>query len=237
MANLTPHIEANKGDFAETVLMPGDPLRAKFISENYLENAKLINQIRGILAYTGEYNGKKVSVMASGMGIPSMGIYSYELYQTFGVENIIRIGTAGAINNEIKLKDVIIAMGACTDSNYVSQYNLDGNYSAIADYSLLNKAVETAKQIELPVRVGNILTSDVFYDENKERYNNWAKMGILAVEMETAGLYMNAARLGKKALTICTVSDHLLKNEHCTAEERQNSFSNMMKLALEVATK
>lgn len=237
MANLTPHIEANKGDFAETVLMPGDPLRAKFISENYLENAKLINQIRGILAYTGEYNGKKVSVMASGMGIPSMGIYSYELYQTFGVENIIRIGTAGAINNEIKLKDVVIAMGACTDSNYVSQYNLDGNYSAIADYSLLNKAVETAKQIELPVRVGNILTSDVFYDENKERYNNWAKMGILAVEMETAGLYMNAARLGKKALTICTVSDHLLKNEHCTAEERQNSFSNMMKLALEVATK
>lgn len=237
MANLTPHIEANKGDFAETVLMPGDPLRAKFISENYLENAKLINQIRGILAYTGEYNGKKVSVMASGMGIPSMGIYSYELYQTFGVENIIRIGTAGAINNEIKLKDVVIAMGACTDSNYVSQYNLDGNYSAIADYSLLNKAVETAKHIELPVRVGNILTSDVFYDENKERYNNWAKMGILAVEMETAGLYMNAARLGKKALTICTVSDHLLKNEHCTAEERQNSFSNMMKLALEVATK
>lgn len=237
MANLTPHIEANKGDFAETVLMPGDPLRAKFISENYLENAKLINQIRGILAYTGEYNGKKVSVMASGMGIPSMGIYSYELYQTFGVENIIRIGTAGAINNEIKLKDVVIAMGACTDSNYVAQYNLDGNYSAIADYSLLNKAVETAKQIELPVRVGNILTSDVFYDENKERYNNWAKMGILAVEMETAGLYMNAARLGKKALTICTISDHLLKNEHCTAEERQNSFSNMMKLALEVATK
>lgn len=237
MANLTPHIEANKEDFAETVLMPGDPLRAKFVAETYLKNVKLVNQIRGALAYTGYYKGKKVSVMASGMGIPSMGIYSYELYKIFDVQNIIRIGTAGGINENIKLKDIVIAMGACTDSNYGKQYNLKGNYSAIADYTLINKANEVAKQMELPIKVGNILTTDIFYHENKEYYDNWANMGVLAVDMETAGLYMNAAHLGKKALTICTISDHIIRGENCTAEERQNTFTNMMELALQVAIK
>jgi len=237
MANLTPHIEANKGDFAKTVLMPGDPLRAKFVAETYLENVKLVNQVRGILAYTGYYKGKEISVMASGMGIPSMGIYSYELYKIFDVENIIRIGTAGGINENINLKDIVVAIGACTDSNYCNQYDLKGNYSAIADYTLIKRTDEVAKQMELPIKAGNILTTDVFYHENKEDYNNWAKMGVLAVDMETAGLYMNAAHLGKKALTICTISDHIMKGESCTAEERQNTFTNMMELALEVAIK
>ena len=233
----TPHIIAKKGDFAKTVLMPGDPLRAKKIAEIYLENPRLVNEIRGTFAFTGTYKGKEISIMASGMGIPSMGIYSHELFDKFDVERIIRIGTAGTIQEDINLKDIVIAMGVSTDSNFMSQYNLKGTYSAIADYSLLEQTVDTAKEMQMQVKVGNILTSDVFYNDSKDVYDNWSKMGILAVEMESLALYANAAKFKKKALTICTISDQLIRDEHCTAEERQTSFSKMMELALNVGIK
>lgn len=230
----TPHINATPDDFAKTVIMPGDPLRAKFIAENFLTDAKLINSVRGAYAYTGKYNGKPISVMSSGMGMPSMAIYSYELFNIFGVENIIRIGSAGSVNRDIKVRDLIIAMGASTNSNYVSQYGLNGNFAPICSYDLLKVCTETADRLNLKVKVGNILTSDTFYDESRSSAD-WAKMGIMAVEMETAALYMNAARANKNALTICTISDHILTGEETTATERQNSFTDMMKLSLETA--
>ncbi len=230
----TPHINAKLEDFAETVLMPGDPLRAKFIAETFLENAVLINNIRGIQGYTGTYNGKRVSVMASGMGMPSIGIYSYELFNFYNVKNIIRIGSAGAINDDLNIRDIVIGMGACTNSNYVSQYGLPGNFAPIASYELLSKAVEEAKKQNLNFKVGNIYSSDTFYDD-QQRLKEWQRMGVLAVEMEAAALYMNALRAGKNALCICTISDKPFTGEASSAEERQNSFTQMMKLALEIA--
>ena len=229
----TPHINLN-GEFAKTVLMPGDPLRAKFIAENFLDDAKLVNNVRGIQGYTGKYKGVPVSVMASGMGIPSISIYSYELFSFFGVENIIRVGSAGGMQPDVKIRDIVIGMGACTNSNFASQYGLNGTFAPIATYSLLEKTVSKAKEMNLSYHVGNLLSSDTFYsDEGSE---GWQKMGVMAVEMEAAGLYMNAARLNKNALAICTISDHLLTGEETSAEERQNTFNDMITLALEVAT-
>ena len=235
MSNIpTPHITAKQGDFAETVLMPGDPLRAKFIAETFLENAELVNNVRGIHGYTGYYNGKRVSVMASGMGMPSIGIYSYELYNFYDVKNIIRIGSAGAIHPDLKIMDIAIGMGACTNSNYVSQYGLPGNLAPIASFELLRKAVDTAEEMGLSSKVGNLYSSDTFYDD-MSRLGEWQRMGVLAVEMEAAALYMNAMRAGKNALAICTISDCPFTGEASSAEERQNSFTQMMKLALEIA--
>ncbi len=231
----TPHISGNKGDFAKTVLMPGDPLRAKFIAETFLEDAKQITGIRGMLGYTGTYQGVPVSVMGSGMGMPSMAIYSYELFKEFDVENIIRIGTAGAINHCLELRDVVVGMGACTNSNYAAQYRLDGVFAPIASYKLLKTTDMVAEQLGIPLKVGNILSEDNFYHEYDDVNPKWEKMGVLAVEMEAAALYMNAARLGKNALAICTISDHLVKKEFSTVEERQTSFTQMMELALGVA--
>ena len=231
----TPHIAANKGDFAKTVLMPGDPLRAKFIAENFLEDAKLVNNVRGIQGYTGYYNGTRVSVMASGMGMPSMAIYSYELFTEFDVENIIRIGTAGAISEKLNLRDVIAGMGACTNSNFAGQYSLKGTFAPIASYKLLKTADEVAEKLDIKLHVGNILSEDNFYHDDAGVNENWAKMGVFAIEMEAAALYMNAARLGKNALAICTISDHITRGEHATAEERQTTCTEMMRLALGVA--
>jgi purine-nucleoside phosphorylase len=230
----TPHINAKLGDFADTVLMPGDPLRAKFIAEKYLDDAVLVNNVRGVQGYTGYYKGKRVSVMASGMGIPSIGIYSYELFNFYDVKNIIRIGSAGAINDDLKLRDIVIAQGACTNSNYAAQFNLGGTFAPIASYGLLEKAVDAAKEMGVSYKVGNLLSSDTFYDDGVGA-KAWIKMGVLAVEMEAAGLYLNAARCGKNALAICTISDHILRGEALDAEARQNSFHQMMELALSIA--
>lgn len=236
MSNIpTPHIAAKEGDFARTVLMPGDPLRAKYIAENFLTDAVLVNNVRGVNGYTGLYNGKRVSVMASGMGMPSMGIYSYELFKFYDVDNIIRIGTAGSLQPDLKIRDLAIAMGACTDSNYAAQYELPGTFAPIASFDLLRKAVDQAEKMSnISYKVGNVASSDVFYSE-RPTMEAWQKMGVLAVEMETAALYMNAARTGKNALTICTISDSLVTGEVTTSEERQTSFADMMKVALEIA--
>lgn len=230
----TPHNSANIDDFAKTVLMPGDPLRAKFIAENILEDPVLVNGVRGINGYTGMYNGKIVSVMASGMGIPSIGIYSYELFNFYNVENIIRIGSAGAISDEVNLRDIVIGQGACTNSNYASQFNLPGTYAPIASYKLLKQAVDFAQDAGVNYKVGNLFSSDTFYDDAAS-LSDWRKMGVLAVEMESAALYMNAARAGKNALCICTISDCPFTGESCTAEERQNTFTDMMEIALKIA--
>lgn len=230
----TPHITSTKDQFAKTVLMPGDPLRAKFIAENFLERSELVNNVRGIQGYTGYYKDKRISVMASGMGMPSMGIYSYELFNFYDVDNIIRIGSAGAIAEGLKIKDIVIGMGACTNSAYVKQYNLPGEYAPIASYELLAKAVKLAEEFEFKYSVGNLYSSDTFYDDAMSLIA-WQKMGVLAVEMEAAALYMNAARAGKNALAICTISDCPFTGEASSAEERQNSFTDMMKLALELA--
>ena len=232
----TPHNSAKKGDFAKTVLMPGDPLRAKFVAENFLTDAKLVNNVRGIGGYTGTYKGIPVSVMASGMGMPSMGIYSYELYKFYGVENIIRIGSAGALQAHIKLRELVFGMGACTTSNYAAQYGLNGTFAPTASWKLLSTAVSAAQELGMKYHVGNLLSSDVFYNEDADEANPaWTKMGVMAVEMEAAALYMNAARAGKNALAICTVSDHLITGEQTTAEERQTTFTAMMETALETA--
>ncbi len=230
----TPHISANVGDFARTVLMPGDPLRAKFIAETFLTDAVLVNNVRGIQGYTGCYDGVRVSVMASGMGMPSMGIYSYELFNFFEVENILRVGSAGAIHPDLKVRDIVLGQGACTNSNYAAQYGLNGTFAPIASYDLLRTADAIAREMALPCRVGNLLSSDTFYSDDNATAT-WGKMGVMAVEMEAAALYMNAARAGKNALAICTVSDHILTGEATTAEERQTSFTDMMKLALKTA--
>ena len=231
----TPHNSAKAGDFGKTVLMPGDPLRAKMVAETFLTNARLVNNVRGINGYTGEYKGKTVSVMASGMGMPSMGIYSYELFSMYDVDNIIRIGSAGSINLNIRVRDLVFGMGACTNSAYASQYGLPGTFAPIASYKLLSTAVDVAKELSLPYHVGNLLSSDTFYDDNETATEKWAKMDVMAIEMEAAALYMNAARLRKNALAICTISDHILTGEATTAEERQNTFTAMMETALEVA--
>ena len=231
----TPHIKATSEDFAKTVLMPGDPLRAKFVAETFLENARLVNNVRGIQGYTGTYKGVPVTVMASGMGMPSIGIYSYELYNFFGVENIIRIGSAGGLADDVKLRDVIIGMGACTNSSYQEQYALGGNFAPIASFELLSRAVEEAEKLGVRYKVGNLLSSDVFYNANPSFNDGWYKMGVLGVEMEAAALYMNAAAAGKRALAICTVSDHILRGEALDADARQNTFTDMMKIALNVA--
>ena len=244
MANYpTPHINATPADFAPTVLMPGDPLRAKFIAETFLTDAKLVNNVRGIQGYTGYYEGARVSVMASGMGMPSIGIYSYELFNFFDVQNIMRIGSAGAMAKEIKVRDIVMGMGACTNSNYAHQYHLPGTFAPICSYKMLETCVNIAKDLGYRWHVGNILSSDTFYNDQAGLPSNgefmaqgaWGKMGVMAVEMEAAALYMNAARAGKNALAICTISDHLLTGEATTAEERQNSFKEMMILALETA--
>ena len=231
----TPHINATPEDIAKTVLMPGDPLRAKFIAENFLENPVLFNNVRGIHGYTGTYKGHRVSVMASGMGIPSIGIYSYELYNFFGVENIMRIGSAGAMQKDVHVRDIVIGMGACTNSNFGSQYNMPGSFAPIANYEMMKAAIDACEKVGANYHVGNLLSSDTFYGDDATASEKWMKMGVLAVEMEAAGLYMNAARAGKRALAICTVSDHLLTGEATTAEERQNSFTQMMEVALETA--
>ena len=231
----TPHINAKLGDFAETVLMPGDPLRAKFIAENFLEDAVLVNEVRGINGYTGYYKGKRVSVMASGMGQPSIGIYSYELFNFYDVKNIIRVGSCGSFDKDLHVRDIIIAMGACTNGNYAAQYNLPGTFAPIANFDLVKKAVDACDKIGVNYKVGNILSSDMFYDDANSGME-WTKMGVLGVEMESAALYCNAARAGKNALCICTVSDSFVyPKENTTAEERQNSFTKMMEIALEIA--
>lgn len=231
----TPHNRAKENEIARTVLMPGDPLRAKYIAETFLKDAKLFNDVRNMFGFTGTYKGKEVSVMGSGMGMPSMGIYSYELYNEYNVENIIRIGTAGGISTDVKLRDVVIGQGACTNSNYVSQYKLNGNFAPIASYDLLEKAVNAAKAKGVTYKVGNVFSSDTFYSADTEAAKKWADMGVLAIEMEAAALYMNAAYLHKKALCIATISDMVMTGESTSAEERQTSFTDMMEIALETA--
>lgn len=237
----TPHISAKPGDFGKTVLMPGDPLRAKFIAETFLENPVLVNNVRGVQGHTGTYKGVKVSVMASGMGMPAIGIYSHELYNGYGVENIIRVGSAGAIQENIDLYDLVLAQGACTDSNWAAQFHLPGTFAPIADYTLLSEAVKAAENIGATYHVGNVNSSDVFYGdhvgvpEGLGRVYGLKKMGVMALEMEAAALYMNAARYGKRALCICTISDHVLKGTETTSQERQTAFTTMMRVALDVA--
>ena len=230
----TPHNSAKMGDFAKTVLMPGDPLRAKFIAETFLEDAKLVNNVRGIHGYTGTYQGVPVSVMASGMGMPSIGIYSHELYSQYGVENIMRIGSAGAISPKLKLRDVVAGQGACTNSNFAHQYGLHGTFAPIADFTLLETAVSVAREMGVEMPVGNLLSSDTFYDASGSTMD-WGKMGVMAVEMEAAALYMTAASLGKRALAICSISDSLVTGEELDAEARQNTFTTMMEIALKTA--
>ncbi len=229
----TPHIEAAAGDFAETVLMPGDPLRAKFIADNFLEDAKCVTRVRNMFGFTGTYKGKRVSVMGSGMGIPSISIYATELYKDYGVENIIRIGSCGAVRDDIKVRDIIIGMAASTDSNVNRSRFNNVDFAACADFSLLRKVVDTADKLNKKVNVGNIFTADLFYTPQPEMFSLMESHGILAVEMEAAGLYGVAAELGKKALTVLTVSDHIKTGEQTTADERENTFKDMMELTLE----
>lgn len=231
----TPHNGAEKGDIAKTVLMPGDPLRAKYIADTYLKDVKCFNTVRNMFGYTGTYEGKEVSVMGGGMGMPSIGIYSFELYHFYDVDQIIRIGSAGGISDKVKVRDLVIGMGASTNSNFASQYKLPGSFAPIADFGLLRKAVEIAEEKNIPVAVGNILSSDTFYTDDETANDQWKKMQILCVEMEAAALYMNAARAGKKALCMLTISDHLYTGEALSAEERQTSFHEMMEVALKLA--
>ena len=232
----TPHIKAQPSDIAKVVLMPGDPLRSEFVAKNFLKDAKLFNNVRGVQGYTGEWNGERVSVMASGMGMPSIGIYSYELYNFFDVDLIIRIGSAGSLQEKVKVRDMVFGMGACTNSAYANQYGLGGSFAPICDYGTLECAVEIAKQRGVDYHVGNLFSSDTFYDEAGGGLK-WQKMGVLAVEMEAAALYMNAARAGKKAFAVCTISDSLVTGEATTSDERMSGFTDMMKLALDVAAK
>ncbi len=235
----TPHIEVkdntNNSVIAETILLPGDPLRAKFIADNFLEDVVQWNTVRNAFGFTGTYKGKKISVMGTGMGMPSIGIYSYELIHGYGVKNLIRIGSAGSFQPDLNLYDVVIGMSASTDSNFVSNYNLPGHYAPTASYDLMNKALKIAEEKNTPVRVGNILSSDVFYGDDFDAWKKWQKMGVLCVEMEAAALYMNAARAGVNALCILTISDSLVTHEVTSSEERQNAFTKMMDIALELA--
>lgn len=230
----TPHNGAKKGEIAKTVLMPGDPLRAKYIAETYLENPVQVTSVRNMLGYTGTYKGKEITVMGGGMGMPSMGIYSYELYHFYDVDQIIRIGSAGSLQDKVELMDVVIAMGACTDSNYAYQYGLPGTFAPIADYELLARAAEAAGKLGTKAVVGNVLSSDIFYNADSGVNDKWRNMGVLAVEMETAALYMNAAAAGKKALCLLTISDLVFGEEKLSAEERQLGFGKMIEIALEL---
>lgn len=236
MSNIpTAHNSAKQGDFAKTVLMPGDPLRAKYIAETYLENPRQVTAVRNMFGYTGTYHGKEISVMGAGMGMPSIGIYSYELFNFYDVDNIIRIGSAGALQDHIKLMDVVVGMGACTDSNYAYQYGLPGTFAPIADYELMSRAIKAAKAQGTNVVVGNVLSSDVFYNQYEKVNDLWRDMGVLAVEMEAAALYMNAAKAKKRALCMLTISDQLYTGESLSAEDRQLGFGKMMEVALELA--
>jgi purine nucleoside phosphorylase len=228
----TPHIEAKEGEIAKTVIMAGDPLRAKFMAEKYLDNPTIYNQVRGMFGYTGTYKGKRVSIQGHGMGIPSIGIYTYELFNFYDVDTIIRVGSAGAIDDDLNIGDIVMGMGACTNSNYAHQYNLCGTFAPIADFGLLSKAVSEAERQGFRYKVGNLYSSDTFYDDDENSLKQWQKMGVLAVEMEAPALYMNAARAGKKALCICTISDCPFKNIATTSEQRQTGFTNMMEVAL-----
>lgn len=231
----TPHNQATEGQIAKTVLMPGDPLRAKYVADTYLEDVTCFNQVRNMLGFTGTYKGKPVSVMGSGMGVPSIGIYSYELFNFYDVDNIIRIGTAGGLAPDVRLRDLVIGMGACTDSNYAAQFRMPGTLAPIADFGLLRKAVESAERLGFDYKVGNVLSSDVFYNDDETVNERWASMGVLAVEMESVALYLNAIRARKHALCLLTVSDLPLSGEGLPAEDRQTSFTQMMEVALEVA--
>lgn len=230
----TPHNSAERGDFAKTVLMPGDPLRSQYIAEHFLQDAKLVNNVRGVQGYTGTYKGERVSVMASGMGVPSIGIYSHELFHDYDVDNIIRIGSAGAMTDKLKLRDVVLGQAACTDSNFSHQFGLSGVFAPIADYTLLETAVNVARKSGVGWMVGNLFSSDIFYNKAGDSLK-WAEYGVLAVEMESAALYWNAAEAGKRALTICTISDSLVTGEGLPADERQTSFTQMMEIALDTA--
>lgn len=230
----TPHIGAKAGEIAEKVIMAGDPLRAKLMAERFLENPVQYNNVRGMLGFTGTYKGKRISVQGHGMGIPSIGIYTYELYNFYGVKSIIRCGSAGAYDPALNLGDIVLGMGSCTDSNYAAQFNLPGTFAPIADFELLRAAADKAESMGVNYKVGNLMASDTFYGENAENWKAWQKMGVLAVEMEAPALYMNAARSGNKALCICTISDSLVHGTACSAEERQNSFTNMMEIAFSI---
>ncbi|MBQ3661322.1 MAG: purine-nucleoside phosphorylase [Firmicutes bacterium] len=233
----TPHNTAEKGDFAKTVLMPGDPLRAKYIAEHYIENPKLVNNVRGVQGYTGTYKGVPVSVMASGMGMPSMAIYSYELFNFYGVENILRVGSAGAVSMELKVRDIVLGQGACTSSSMQDNFGVNGHFAPIGSWDLLKCAADICEERKLRYKAGNLISSDIFYNDDPSFNQPFVNLGALAVEMEAAALYMNAARAGKRALAICTISDHILTGEATSAEERQNTFNEMMELALEVAVR
>ena len=234
----TPHIAAKKEDIAKTVLMPGDPLRAKFIAENFLTDPVLVNNVRGVQGHTGTWKGVPVTVMASGMGMPAIGIYSWELFNFYDVDNIIRIGSAGALRDDLKLMDIVAGQGACTNSSYGDQFGLAGTFAPIADFTLLSAAVEAGREHGVDIKVGNILSSDNFYYAEGSNYSDlWKRMGVLAVEMEAAALYMNAAYAGKRGLCLCTVSDHLYRDEALSPEDRQNSFTQMMEIALDTAVK
>lgn len=234
----TPHIAASKEQIAKTVLMPGDPLRAKFIAENFLTEPVLVNNIRGVQGHTGTWKGVPVTVMASGMGMPAIGIYSWELFNFYDVDNIIRIGSAGAFRDDLKLMDIVAGQAACTNSNYMKSFDLKGTFAPIADFTLLSKAVEAAKEHGVDMKVGNILSADNFYyPPGMEGNDQWKRMGVMAVEMEAAALYCNAAYAGKRALCICTISDHLYRQEYLSSEDRQNSFTQMMEIALDTAVK
>ena len=234
---MTVHIESNKEDISNNILMPGDPKRCEYIAKNYLQDYKIVNNVRGMTAYTGYYKGKRITIFPSGMGIPSIGIYSYELYNVYDVDNIIRIGSAGAFDDDLNLMDIVLGMGSCTDSNFAAQYNLPGIYAPIADFTLLKTAYDVAEEKHFSVKVGNVLASDVFYNDDTTVNDRWKKMGVLAVDMESAALYMTAARCRKHALTILTISDHLYRGEKLSAQERQTGFTNMMETALETAVR
>lgn len=235
MSKSTPHIKSENIKIAETILLPGDPLRAKYIADNFLENVVQFNAVRNMLGFTGTYKGKEISVMGTGMGMPSIGIYSWELINVFGVKNLIRIGSCGALQENLKLYDVIFGIGASTNSNYASQYDLPGTFAPTASWKLLEKAKKVADEKNIDVHIGNILSSDIFYGDNPDAIKKWINMGVLGVEMEAAALYMNAARAGVNALCILTVSDHILTQEETTPEERQTAFTKMMEIALELA--
>ncbi|MBR4753639.1 MAG: purine-nucleoside phosphorylase [Lachnospiraceae bacterium] len=231
----TPHNTAKKEDIAKRVLMPGDPLRAKFIAENFIDNARCVNEVRNMFAYTGTYKGEPVTIMGSGMGMPSIAIYSYELFNFYEVESIIRIGSAGAYADKLGLGDIVVAQAACTDSNFMSQYDLPGTFAPIADFGLLESAVKASREANIPVHVGNVVSSDIFYNARSDANDKWKSMGVLAVEMETAALYANAIYAGKRALGMFTISDHIYTGEAMPAKERQLGFEKMIKVALEVS--
>ena len=234
----TPHIEAKKDQIAKTVLMPGDPLRSKFIAENFLTDPVLVNNVRGVNGYTGTWKGVPVTGMATGMGMPAIGIYSWELFNFYDVDNIIRIGSAGAMQDSLQLMDIVAGQAACTNSNYINQFGVNGTFAPIADFTLLSKPIEAAKENGKELVVGNILSADNFYGvEGDNSLDQWKRMGVLACEMEAASLYANAAYAGKRALCICTISDHIYRDEKLSSEARQTSFTKMMEIALDTAVK